>query len=131
MGASALFVSHLWPPMHLRADRVCGVFAARAHGVPAVQEVLLITCGDRFRRPRLLSAASQALLKFCADEERQMRDFLSSGGCKGLYTPHVCTLDPQRISMPRFFTVRPPPQFQMRQEALSPPQALCRCRLAG
>lgn len=38
-----------------------------------------------------------------------MRDFLASGACKGLHTPHTCTPDPLRITLPRFFTVRPAP----------------------
>lgn len=82
-----------------------------------IQEVLLINCGDKWKRPRLLSAASQALLKYCADEERQMRDFWSSGGCKGLHTPHVCLPEPHRICLPRFFAVRPrPPRLLLFQQ---------------
>eukprot|EP00892_Ulva_mutabilis_P012036 jgi/Ulvmu1/9204/UM005_0304.1 len=72
---------------------------------PILTEVLIKPNADRFKRPRLLSAASRAALKMAADEERQNRDFLSSGGCKGLHTPHVCQYNVKRIMLPRFFTL--------------------------
>lgn len=89
--------------------------------VRSMQEVLITPCADKFRRPRQLSAASKALLKYAADEERQLRDFLSAGGCKGLHTPHVCPYGSRRITLPRFFTVRRPLLSPPRRAPLSAP----------